>query len=38
LDVGKKQEYIVWAKKVVAGLRGFNADLDELFDKTVGQN
>jgi GTP diphosphokinase / guanosine-3',5'-bis(diphosphate) 3'-diphosphatase len=32
----RKREYIVWAKKVVAGLRGVNADLDELFDKTVG--
>jgi GTP diphosphokinase / guanosine-3',5'-bis(diphosphate) 3'-diphosphatase len=31
----RKREYIVWAKKVVAGLRGVNADLDELFDKTV---
>jgi GTP diphosphokinase / guanosine-3',5'-bis(diphosphate) 3'-diphosphatase len=32
----RKQEYIVWAKKVVAGLRGVNADLDGLFDKIVG--
>jgi GTP diphosphokinase / guanosine-3',5'-bis(diphosphate) 3'-diphosphatase len=31
----RKREYIVWAKKVVAGLRGVNTDLDELFDKTV---
>jgi GTP diphosphokinase / guanosine-3',5'-bis(diphosphate) 3'-diphosphatase len=32
----RKQEYIVWAKKVVAGLRGVNTDLDGLFDRIVG--
>jgi GTP diphosphokinase / guanosine-3',5'-bis(diphosphate) 3'-diphosphatase len=32
----RKREYVVWAKKVVAGLRGVNAELDELFDKTLG--
>jgi GTP diphosphokinase / guanosine-3',5'-bis(diphosphate) 3'-diphosphatase len=35
-DEERKREYIVWAKKVVAGLRGVNTELDELFDKTVG--
>jgi GTP diphosphokinase / guanosine-3',5'-bis(diphosphate) 3'-diphosphatase len=34
----RKREYIVWAKKVVAGLRGVNTNLDELFDKTVSTN
>jgi GTP diphosphokinase / guanosine-3',5'-bis(diphosphate) 3'-diphosphatase len=32
----RKREYIVWAKKVVAGLRGVNKNLEEYFDKIVG--
>ncbi len=35
-DEELKREYVVWAKKVVEGLRGVNSNLDELFDKTVG--
>jgi GTP diphosphokinase / guanosine-3',5'-bis(diphosphate) 3'-diphosphatase len=31
----RKAEYIVWAKKVVAGLRGINPNLEHYFDELV---
>jgi GTP diphosphokinase / guanosine-3',5'-bis(diphosphate) 3'-diphosphatase len=31
----RKKEYIEWAKKVVAGLRGVNQDLEDHFDRLV---
>ncbi len=33
----RKAEYIVWAKKVVAGLRGVNKNLEDYFDQIVSQ-
>jgi guanosine-3',5'-bis(diphosphate) 3'-pyrophosphohydrolase len=31
----RKREYLEWAEKVVAGLRGSHSDLERLFDQTV---
>ena len=31
----RRLEYIEWGEKVIAGLRGANADLEKLFDETV---
>jgi hypothetical protein len=31
----RKREYVEWAKKVVAGLRGENAPLERLFEQTA---
>lgn len=33
--VQRKREYLEWAEKVVAGLRGSHLDLERLFDQTV---
>ncbi len=34
----RKREYIVWAKNVVAGLRGVNPELDLMFDELTAEN
>jgi GTP diphosphokinase / guanosine-3',5'-bis(diphosphate) 3'-diphosphatase len=33
--IERMQEYLIWAEKVVAGLRGANKPLEDLFDKTL---
>jgi guanosine-3',5'-bis(diphosphate) 3'-pyrophosphohydrolase len=34
-DLKRRKEYVEWGEKVVAGLRGANADLEQLFDEVV---
>jgi guanosine-3',5'-bis(diphosphate) 3'-pyrophosphohydrolase len=34
-DLGRKWDYIEWSQKVVAGLRGVNQSLEDLFDQTI---
>lgn len=33
----RRLDYLVWAEKVVAGLRGINPQLEDLFDRRVGE-
>lgn len=34
-DLQRRQEYVTWGEKVVAGLRGSNAELERVFDQLV---
>ncbi|PYT01493.1 MAG: phosphohydrolase [Acidobacteria bacterium] len=34
-DLQRRREYVDWGEKVVAGLRGANAELEKVFDETV---
>jgi guanosine-3',5'-bis(diphosphate) 3'-pyrophosphohydrolase len=34
-DLARKLEYLEWSQKVVAGLRGVNQPLEDLFDQTL---
>jgi len=36
-SVERKREYVDWAEKVIAGIRGTNAALEELFDQTLAE-
>ena len=35
-DLQRRREYVEWGEKVVAGLRGANAELEAEFDELVG--
>lgn len=37
-SVERRREYVEWGKKVVAGLRGVNSDLEHCFDEVVGRS
>ena len=36
-DLQRRREYVDWGEKVVAGLRGVNAELEKVFDETVAE-